>query len=153
MSDSATSDIPRTIAREEDDDQMELLMRHSSPFTTREGAVTSPLTERNISPSLARPRSNPRNRTPMRYTSPLHSEAFRIPEEDPPMGRGGITIRPMAGRAVGTSTRARAAFQSVSCSCTVHIMYLKRALSALTLVPSNNDTVVWWHIGRKTNCI
>jgi hypothetical protein len=64
---------------------------------------------------LSRPRSNPRSRTPMRYESPLQADAFRILEEDserpervspsretPRMEGRRITIRPMAGRAVGT---------------------------------------------------
>ena len=109
---------------EGDDNQMELLlMRHSSPFNTEGGATTSSLllTERNSSPStlrFTRPRSNPRNRTPMRYQSPLHDDPFRIPEDGPGppgIGHGGITIRPSAGRAVGTALGARAAVRHVSC--------------------------------------
>lgn len=83
----------------------ELLMRHSSPlFNRRTGeAVTSPLAERNSSPSpmrLNRPRSNPRSRTPM-----------RIPEEDVQEEIVGaaaesrrITIRLGSGSAVGSNT-------------------------------------------------
>jgi hypothetical protein len=98
------------------DTAMELLMRHSSPFTIRDGAVVSPLTERTSSPSFfttTRPRSNPRTRTTTRYISPLQGDAFRIVEEQPT--HGNITIRPSAGRAVGTSLRPRtAAVPSVS---------------------------------------
>lgn len=82
---------------------MALLLRHSSPIVRD---VPSPLTERTSSPSQLRPRSNPRNRTPMRYTSPLHGAW--IPEERPV---GGITIRPTAGRAVGTVLAAGTAFR------------------------------------------
>jgi hypothetical protein len=87
------------------DDQMELLMRHSSPVV-RAGSAESPLSERNSSPSplrMNRPRSNPRNRTPMRYTSPLNADAFRIPEGDQEGEARRISIRPLAGRAVGTT--------------------------------------------------
>jgi hypothetical protein len=89
--------------------QMELLMRHSSPIVREGQAVASPLAERNTSPStlrMHRPRSNPRNRTPMRFESPLQSYRIREGENE-----GGavehearrITIRPMAGSAVGTA--------------------------------------------------
>ena len=89
------------------DDPMALLLRHSSPIVRD---VPSPLTERTSSPAQLRPRSNPRNRTPMRYTSPLHGAW--IPEERP-VG-GGLTIRPTAGRAVGTVLAAGTAFRPVS---------------------------------------
>lgn len=108
--------------QDDDDNQMELLMRHSSPYT-REG-IASPTVvaeQRNGSPSplrLNRPRSNPRNRTPMRYTSPLQADAFRrIPEDRPAVAvaaGGGITIRPTAGRAVGVTLAGRTAFRQVS---------------------------------------
>ena len=57
---------------------LDLLMRHSSPFAAHGGesgavvssTASSTLTERTTSPSLLlRPRSNPRTRTPMRYTA------------------------------------------------------------------------------------
>ncbi|GKZ00074.1 hypothetical protein MPSEU_000960800 [Mayamaea pseudoterrestris] len=59
-----------------------------------------------------RPRSNPRSRTPMRYESPLNHSEFRresLGAEDearqsPPQR---ITIRPLAGAAVGTTNRIR----------------------------------------------
>jgi len=61
----------------------------------------------------SRPRSNPRSRTPMRYESPLEPDAFtrRSPSpnnnnnEDAALTTRRITIRPMAGRAVGTTVR------------------------------------------------
>lgn len=108
--DDGNAMIPRPEAANDEDNQMELLMRHSSPFT-RDGEVASPAAaERNGSPSplrLNRPRSNPRNRTPMRYASPLHDDSLRrrIPE-DRPAARYDITIRPTAGRAVGTAIAA-----------------------------------------------
>ena len=59
----------------------------------------------------SRPRSNPRSRTPMRYESPLEPDAFtrRSPSpnnnnEDAALTTRRITIRPMAGRAVGTTS-------------------------------------------------
>jgi hypothetical protein len=62
-----------------------------------------------------RPRSNPRVRTPMRYESPLESDAFRIINqsvlyEEPTGSR--ITIRPSAGSAVGSMARRPANFES-----------------------------------------
>ena len=105
------------------DDQMDLLMRHSSPLVR--GSVTSPVAERNSSPSplrLSRPRTNPRNRTPMRYESPLNANTFRIQEEDeeePRMatneGRR-ITIRQFAGRAVGSTIARTRVSYLYSCS-------------------------------------
>jgi len=79
----------------------ELLMRHSSPILNRVTGetVTSPLAERNSSPSplrLNRPRSNPRSRTPMRI--PEHAE-----EQDTTENRR-ITIRLGSGSGVGTNT-------------------------------------------------
>jgi hypothetical protein len=103
---------PRT-AREADDedDQMELFMRHSSPIDRPSSNQPSPMTVRNSSPAsmdLSRPRSNPRNRTPMRFESPLGSNAFQIPEGEeervPNTNEGRrITILPMAGSARGTN--------------------------------------------------
>lgn len=98
----------------EDDRIEELLLRHSSPMgpDRRQPNQPSPLTVRNSSPSplgLSRPRSNPRNRTPMRFESPLHSNTFRIPEEpaDTNTNEGRrITILPSAGRAVGANNFA-----------------------------------------------
>ncbi len=66
---------------------------------------------------LHRPRSNPRTRTPMRYESPLESDAFRM--ERPTTDHDNIvnininynnearqiSIRPLAGAAVGTLPR------------------------------------------------
>jgi hypothetical protein len=103
---------PRTAGETDDeDDQMELFMRHSSPIDRPSSNQPSPLTVRNSSPSpmdLSRPRSNPRNRTPMRFESPLGSNAFQIPEgeeETVPNTNEGrrITILPMAGSARGTN--------------------------------------------------
>lgn len=63
--------------------------------------------------SLAtRPRSNPRSRTPMRYESPLNADAFHrsaIENEEAetrPEGRR-VTVRPLAGAAVGTALFTR----------------------------------------------
>jgi len=84
----------------------ELLMRHSSPLLNRRTgeAVTSPLAERNSSPSplrLNRPRSNPRSRTPMRI--PEHEEEQDdIPITENESSR--ITIRLGSGRGVGAGT-------------------------------------------------
>jgi hypothetical protein len=59
-----------------------------------------------------RPRSNPRVRTPMRYESPLDPDEFRresLEPEEPsaPIAdegrRSRITIRPLAGNAVGAA--------------------------------------------------
>lgn len=92
----------QTSNRTEDDEDnhIDLLMRHSSPIDRRNhpngsnnntsnsngnSNNPSPITIRNSSPSpigLSRPRSNPRNRTPMRYESPMPVPSFRIPEED-----------------------------------------------------------------------
>ena len=96
-----------------------VVMRRSStsPHTSRTTTGGSPLRLTN------RPRSNPRTRTPMRYESPIEANTFNrinIREEDetevetaaggaettgqPRMEGRRITIRPMAGRAVGTVT-------------------------------------------------
>jgi hypothetical protein len=62
----------------------------------------------NIENLLSRPRSNPRTRTPMRYESPLESDAFRIERptssttNDNNFEARRISIRPLAGSAVGT---------------------------------------------------
>jgi hypothetical protein len=67
-----------------------------------------------------RPRSNPRSRTPMRYVSPLDPNEFRresLEQDEPALERNEarrISIRPMAGRAVGTVAPSR-----VSCICRV----------------------------------
>jgi hypothetical protein len=57
-----------------------------------------------------RPRSNPRSRTPMRYVSPLDPAEFRresLESEESSVNPGNegrrITIRPLAGSAVGTA--------------------------------------------------
>mmetsp|Transcript_12103 Transcript_12103/g.22502 ORF Transcript_12103/g.22502 Transcript_12103/m.22502 type:complete len:465 (+) Transcript_12103:74-1468(+) len=101
----------------------ELLLRHSSPLVlaSRSGqpGVTSPLTtERNSSPSplrLNRPRSNPRNRTPNRVVDDeqpqqrprqqqVAVEERRVVQRQAVTNEGRrITIRPMAGAAVGTN--------------------------------------------------
>jgi len=54
-----------------------------------------------------RPRSNPRSRTPMRYESPLETDAFRRRSPSPNNNNDDnvarrITIRPLAGATVGT---------------------------------------------------
>ena len=81
----------------------ELLMRHSSPV-----ARVTALVERNNSPSplrLNRPRSNPRNRTPMRMTEQEEDQEERFAEREETATQGrNITIRPMAGAPVGTSS-------------------------------------------------
>mmetsp|Transcript_18747 Transcript_18747/g.46435 ORF Transcript_18747/g.46435 Transcript_18747/m.46435 type:complete len:433 (+) Transcript_18747:152-1450(+) len=105
---------------DDEDNHIDLLMRHSSPIDRRNhpNGSPSPITVRNSSSSpmgLSRPRSNPRNRTPMRYESPLPMSAVRIPEGDEDQeghhsagpattteGRR-ITILPMAGSARGTN--------------------------------------------------
>jgi hypothetical protein len=62
----------------------------------------------NIDDLLSRPRSNPRTRTPMRYESPLESNAFRLERGniDNTEARR-ISIRPLAGTAVGTAPGRR----------------------------------------------
>jgi hypothetical protein len=59
--------------------------------------------------SLARrPRSNPRTRTPMRYESPLNPDAFRRDQPSPERREGlRITVRPLAGAAVGMTLGGR----------------------------------------------
>ena len=62
----------------------------------------------NVENLLSRPRSNPRTRTPMRYESPLESDAFRIERPSPVVTNNEaqrISIRPLAGSAVGTVPR------------------------------------------------
>lgn len=66
-----------------------------------------------------RPRSNPRSRTPMRYESPLDPDQFRresleSEESSVPFANEGrrITIRPLAGTAVGTALVHRVSFWS-----------------------------------------
>jgi hypothetical protein len=99
----------------EDSHNLQALMRRSSPLVRPsappslllEPLTPSPLRSSTVSPlRLTRPRSNPRNRTPMRYESPLNSNAFRIDEEPRPNrateGQR-ITIRPLAGSAVGAT--------------------------------------------------
>lgn len=101
---------------------LDLLMRHSSPFTARGGesgavissTASSTLTERTTSPSLLlRPRSNPRTRTPMRYAAVMGGSGGDDSGGTAPRPGGGaaagtgITIRPNAGRAVGTTLRSR----------------------------------------------
>jgi hypothetical protein len=105
---------------------LDLLMRHSSPFTARGGesgavissTASSTLTERTTSPSLLlRPRSNPRTRTPMRYAAVMGGTG----DDDGTAPRPGggiaagtrITIRPNAGRAVGTTLRSRPSVRGV----------------------------------------
>jgi hypothetical protein len=69
-----------------------------------------------VSPaSLARrPRSNQRTRTPMRYESPVNPDAFRRDRPSPERREGQrITVRPLAGAAIGTTLGGRA--RRVSC--------------------------------------
>jgi hypothetical protein len=59
-----------------------------------------------------RPRSNPRSRTPMRYESPLDPGEFRreslVSDESSPANEGRrVTIRPLAGSAIGTTVTHR----------------------------------------------
>lgn len=66
-----------------------------------------------------RPRSDPRSRTPMRYESPLEADALRRSSRSPPGDDDGdgeqrqqqpsqrVTIRTLAGSAVGTVARIR----------------------------------------------
>ena len=107
-SDSIPEDRPSDAAAATDN-SMDLLMRHSSPLVMTAGRtnVASPLGERNGSPSplrLNRPRSNPRNRTPNRANEeePERVER-RVAERQETMEGRRITIRPMAGAAVGTN--------------------------------------------------
>lgn len=53
-----------------------------------------------------RPRSNPRSRTPMRYESPLQTDAFRASSPSPVQEDSRrFSIRPLTGMAVGTVSR------------------------------------------------
>jgi hypothetical protein len=109
------------------DNSIEYLMRHSSPLSVLVSPrVVSPATERrnsNSSPSplrMNRPRSNPRNRTPNRATEEgdddhqprrqrQQQQQQQVSSNNTNEGRR-ITIRPMAGAAVGTNmggTRVR----------------------------------------------
>ena len=129
---------------------MDLLMRHSSPLVVRSGA-TSPAAERNSSPSplrLSRPRSNPRNRTPMRYESPLNADAFRLREEDeeeaPATNEGRrITIRPMVGSAVGFTM----ATPRVSIIAIAGIYFL----SVLSICVDSNSSCFRFEKSRNSN--
>lgn len=116
FSSGMTSNLRVQTNSNDEDNHIDLLMRHSSPIDRRNhpnGASSnaSPIMVRNSSPSLmglSRPRSNPRNRTPMRYESPLPASTVRIPEEDdehhaPTTEGRRITILPMAGSARGTN--------------------------------------------------
>ncbi|KAL3906347.1 MAG: hypothetical protein SGARI_004043, partial [Bacillariaceae sp.] len=94
------------------DNSMELLMRHSSPLVRTSArasgsGVSSPLADRTGSPSplrLNRPRSNPRNRTPNRATEEQPERVERRVSQRQESTEGQrITIRPMAGAAVGTN--------------------------------------------------
>mmetsp|Transcript_8366 Transcript_8366/g.19278 ORF Transcript_8366/g.19278 Transcript_8366/m.19278 type:complete len:465 (+) Transcript_8366:122-1516(+) len=89
----------------------ELLMRHSSPIFNRStgAAVTSPLAERNSSPSplrMNRPRSNPRSRTPMRIPEQEEQEETAAGSTAAAATTEGcrITIRLGTGSGVGTNT-------------------------------------------------
>jgi hypothetical protein len=79
-----------------------------------------------------RPRSNPRTRTPMRFESPMEHDAFRRTTSSDSAENGGehsapqnearrITIRPMAGSAVG-SVRAPPTRVSLSFLSSVYEM-------------------------------
>jgi hypothetical protein len=82
-----------------------LLMRHSSPLILPSGrAATSPLTERNSSPSplrLNRPRSNPRNRTPMLVRQEDHYD------DDEEHVQDTIVLRTRVGVSVTVPTQQR----------------------------------------------
>jgi hypothetical protein len=122
---------PNVIFEEKDDDDeddtvdhsRELLLRHSSPLLERTlgqapRTTTSVLfvpseqrsgNNNNTSPSplrLNRPRSNPRNRTPNRMENETEEPRRVVQRQemisDRVEGRR-ITIRPMAGAAVGTN--------------------------------------------------
>lgn len=85
----------------------ELLMRHSSPIFNRTTGerVTSPMAERNSSPSplrLNRPRSNPRSRTPMRISEHEEGNEEEVENSVPESRR--ITIRLGSGSGVGTNS-------------------------------------------------
>ena len=110
---SDTSGNPAIAPGNEDSTNLEALMRRSSPLVRSPAPpslslapVTPPHSGTPSPLRLTRPRSNPRNRTPMRYESPLDPSAFRIDEEPRPArtteGQR-ITIRPLAGSAVGAT--------------------------------------------------
>jgi len=99
---------------------------HQHQTSSREG---TPL--RTVDDLASRPRSNPRSRTPMRYESPLNAAEFRrdsfgseaddtprmSPHDRHAMASRRITIRPLAGTAVGTivSTRVRDSGTCTNC--------------------------------------
>lgn len=127
--------------------EMALLMRHSSPIVRGGQEVTSPLAQRRtLTPSplrMHRPRSNPRTRTPMRFESPL--QQLRIDEanegvvvEEHEARR--ITIRPMAGAAVGTAVNMRMAGTRVSTISMLFLVFFRFAHECISWrlsVPGN----------------
>ena len=100
------------------EESMADMMNHRGGSNPRSSATrSSPL-------RLSRPRSNPRNRTPMRYESPLNADAFRNIDEEPTtanrtrMEGQRITIRPLAGMAVGTTVATgRVSWGGKACVC------------------------------------
>lgn len=81
----------------------------ASPLSQLSGDGESTSQARITYESLARrPRSNQRTRTPMRYESPLNPDAFRRDQPSPERREGlRITVRPLAGAAVGTTLGGR----------------------------------------------
>jgi len=66
----------------------------------------------------SRPRSNPRTRTPLRYESPVDPDEFRSlhSDNDTPVHEAQrITIRPLAGSAIGTVVTTRVSGETCSC--------------------------------------
>jgi len=112
---------------------------------------------------LNRPRSNPRSRTPMRYESPIDSTAFRreavltatAAEEEaqqqrrstPTIGAGGtrrITVRPMAGAAVGTMPAPRRRVQEQQ-QQQRDLLALRAAKKSYKQGPSQRKVRRWKH--------
>lgn len=86
------------------------LRRASTPIIVSPPGSRDPTPQAGSYEDLSyRPRSNPRTRTPMRYESPLNANAFRETSPSSQNRREGqrISVRPMAGAAVGTSLLTR----------------------------------------------
>jgi hypothetical protein len=107
-----------------------------------------------------RPRSNPRSRTPMRYESPLDPDEFRReslePEESsaPPANEGRrITIRPLAGSAVGTAPVHRVSVGSFLFLLSMHFsfLYVSMCLSVCILLIVFFTSVPLFFDYRKIN--
>lgn len=101
------------------------LVRHASPVLSPTRTLRLTEAERSsrerqgrlsIESITDRPRSNPRSRTPRRFESPLNPEEFRVLAEDDASASHRhearrITIRPLAGTAIGTAVSTRVSWR------------------------------------------